>query len=224
MISREFHDRLAARAQAAGLEIAPRLAADLETYFLLLAKWNRTINLSGMSLDDAAPETIDRLLIEPLLAARHAGRVTRMIDIGSGGGSPAIPMALSLRPSVLTMVESRGRKAVFLAEAARAVALDSVRVVNARYETLLDDPDFTGRFDLLTIRAVRITREILESLRRLLRPEAAMMVFTRSGADTIEAPASLHVRGSHTLSALLGSRVVVLESANTPDNVPRGTI
>ena len=84
MTSREFQDRLARRARRAGTPLSQDLAARLETYFRLLETWNRKINLTGLNLAELAPETIDRLLVEPLVAARHIPPgATRMIDIGS---------------------------------------------------------------------------------------------------------------------------------------------
>jgi 16S rRNA (guanine527-N7)-methyltransferase len=211
--SREFQARLSERAKEAGLDIPPSLAPRLEAYFFLLAKWNRTINLSGMPLDDPSREAIDRLLIEPLLASRHTSQAARMIDIGSGGGSPAIPMALAVAPTQLTLVESRGRKAVFLAEAGRVAGVEGVHVVNARYEALLGESHQQARYDLLTIRAVRISRNVLDSLQAFLRPQGTMMVFTRLDAsDTLEPPASLRLTARHSLSPLLGSGLLVLEA------------
>ncbi len=96
MTSREFQDRLARRARRVGVSVSPELGAKLEIYYRLLATWNTKINLTGLDLADPSPETLDRLLIEPLVAARHVPpAAARMIDIGSGGGSPAIPLALA---------------------------------------------------------------------------------------------------------------------------------
>src|SRR5207237_10265467 len=132
--SREFQDRLTRRAKRAGVTLAPELAARLETYLRLLETWKRKINLAGLNLTEAAPETIDRLLIEPLIAARHipAG-TTRMLDVGSGGGSPAIPMALAVPSIRLLMVESKTRKAVVLGEAIRAIGLEGAVVAASRF-------------------------------------------------------------------------------------------
>ena len=94
MSSREFQERLARRARRAGLTIRPELGAQLEIYYRLLSTWNKKINLTGLKVEDFAPEALDRLLIEPLVAASHVRPMVRtMLDIGSGGGSPAIPMA-----------------------------------------------------------------------------------------------------------------------------------
>jgi 16S rRNA (guanine527-N7)-methyltransferase len=78
-----------------------------------------------------------------------------MIDIGSGGGSPAIPMALAMASIRLLMVESKTRKSVFLREAIRAVALQGADVAASRFEELLARADLHEAHDILTIRAVR---------------------------------------------------------------------
>ena len=132
MNSREFQDRLTRRGRRAGVALATDLAAQLEAYYRLLSAWNRKINLTGLNLSDLPPEAIDRLLIEPLVAARHVpAGATRMLDVGSGGGSPAIPLALAVPGMRLLMVESKTRKSVFLREAIRTLGLaeaDALRI------------------------------------------------------------------------------------------------
>ena len=93
----------------------PTIEPKLVTYLELLWKWNRKINLTAILEPEMA---IDRLLLEPLAAAAHLPAGGMLADLGSGGGSPAIPLALALSPSKLLMVESRSRKASFLREAA----------------------------------------------------------------------------------------------------------
>src|SRR5690606_33283287 len=122
--SREFQERLARRARRAGVSLPAELGARLEIYYRLLSTWNSKINLTGLALADPSSDALDRLLVEPLVAARHApARAIRMVDVGSGGGSPALPFALAVPRVQLLMVESKTRKSVFLKEAIRAVGL-----------------------------------------------------------------------------------------------------
>ena len=123
MTEREFKDRLSRRARKANLAIKAPLGDKLWTYFQLLAKWNQKINLTGLDLDEPTQEGLDRLLIEPLLAAPFANGASTLIDIGSGGGSPALPLALALPGVRLVMIEVKTRKSVFLREAARELGL-----------------------------------------------------------------------------------------------------
>src|SRR6516165_8409736 len=107
----EFAARLAARASIKGIHVAPDLSAPFETYYRLLARWNTSINLTALRLDPVTDEALDRLLVEPLAAVRTFSTDAPVwFDVGSGGGSPAIPMKLAKPAAKLTMIESRERK------------------------------------------------------------------------------------------------------------------
>jgi 16S rRNA (guanine527-N7)-methyltransferase len=222
--SREFQDRLSRRAKRAGTTLAPGLSAGLEAYFRLLETWNRKINLTGLNLTDAAPETIDRLLIEPLVAARHIPNgATRMLDVGSGGGSPAIPMALAVPSVRLMMVESKTRKSVFLREAIRAAGLQGADVAASRFEELLARPELHEAHDLVTIRAVRIEPRVLSNLQAFLKSRGLLFLFRgATAADPSETvPPPLAWSATYPLLESLRSRLVVLEKRQV--GVPRGT-
>ena len=214
MTSREFQDRLTRRARRAGAPLAPELAKRLETYFRLLETWNRKINLTGLNLTEAAPETLDRLLIEPLVAARYIPQgASRMLDVGSGGGSPAIPMALTAPSIQLLMVESKTRKSVFLREAIRAVGLASADVAASRFEELLARPDLHEAHDLVTIRAVRVEPRVLSNLQAFVKPRGVLFLFRgATAADPSETvPPPLAWSATYPLLESLRSRLVILE-------------
>lgn len=214
MTSREFRDRLARRATRAGVTLSPELSGRLETYFRLLEIWNRKINLTGFSLAEPTPETMDRLLVEPLVAARHvASSARRMVDIGSGGGSPAIPMALALPSVQLLMVESKTRKSVFLREAVRALDLRGAEVATSRYEELLSRPDLHETNDLVTIRAVRVEPRLLSNLQAFIKPRGFLFLFRgATAADPSETvPPPLVWSATFPLLESLRSRLIVLE-------------
>jgi 16S rRNA (guanine527-N7)-methyltransferase len=212
--SREFQDRLARRAKRAGVSVATQLATRLETYYRLLENWNRKINLTGLNLGEAAPETVDRLLIEPLVAAKHIPIGSdRMLDVGSGGGSPAIPMALAVPSLHLLMVESKTRKSVFLREAIRAVGLERSDVAASRFEELLARPDLHEAHDLVTIRAVRIEPRVLSNLQAFLKTRGLLFLFRgATAADPSETvPPPLAWSATYPLLESLRSRLIVLE-------------
>jgi 16S rRNA (guanine527-N7)-methyltransferase len=211
--SRELQDRITRRARRAGIAIGAPLSAKLETYYRLLATWNQKINLSGLDLSEPTPDALDRLIVEPLVAARQVpAGATRMIDIGSGGGSPAIPFALAVPGMRLLMVESKTRKSVFLREATRALEMVDADVATARYEELLARPDLHEAEDLLTIRAVRVETRVLMSLQAFVRPGGQMFLFRSAMGDV---PASLTPplawRATYPLLDTLHSRLIVLE-------------
>ena len=228
MTTREFQDRLLRRAKRAGITVAPDLAVRLEAYFRLLETWNRKINLSGFNLSEPTPETLDRLLIEPLVAARHVPPgATRMLDVGSGGGSPAIPMALATPAIRLSMVESKTRKSVFLREAIRASALQGADVAVSRYEELLTRPELHEAHDLVTIRAVRVEPRLLSNLQAFIKPGGFVFLFRgATAADPAETvPPPLVWSATFPLLESLRSRLIVLEKRHVGRQrpVPRET-
>ena len=213
MTSREFQDRLNRRARRVGVALPVELAAKLETYYRLLMTWNQKINLTGLNLSEPTPDALDRLLIEPLVAARQAPPgAARMIDIGSGGGSPALPFALAVPGMRLLMVESKTRKSVFLREAARALEMSDIEVAASRFEQLLTRPDLHEAHDLLTIRAVRIEARVLMSLQAFVKPQGQIFLFRSSSGEAPESMTPpLRWRATYPLIESLRSRLVVLE-------------
>jgi 16S rRNA (guanine527-N7)-methyltransferase len=167
--------RLAARSTHFGLSLPSSLADKLVVFYDLLERWNRKINLSSLVKPD---EAIDRLLLEPVAAAAELPRTPRMMDLGSGGGSPAIPLALSLGSPLLVMVESRSRKAAFLREAARQLGLTAV-VENTRFEEL----GYQDEMELVSIRAVRTDEATLTLAGRFLKPGGTLALFRTAGAE-----------------------------------------
>jgi 16S rRNA (guanine527-N7)-methyltransferase len=150
----DFRDRLISRADSIDLALETTLVDQLEAYYQLLLTWNQRINLTGLDLESLPAQAIDRLFMEPLVAARFAERGSEVLDVGSGGGSPAIPFALAAGAHALTMVESKARKSVFLKEAIRVVGLTDSTVITARFEDIAQN--LAERFDIVTIRAVKI--------------------------------------------------------------------
>jgi 16S rRNA (guanine527-N7)-methyltransferase len=206
---RDFRTRLARRAGKAGLFVTDELAERLSAYIDLLSRWNRKINLTSLDHPD---EVVDRLLLEPLAAARYlAVSSGTLMDVGSGGGSPAIPLKLAAPALRLMMVEVKARKSAFLREAVRSLELTDTVVETARYEELLARPELHETFDLLTMRAIRIESRTLTTLQAFVKPGGDILLF-RGPAGPI-APAivpPLEWRATHSLIDSLQSRLTIL--------------
>ncbi len=214
MANREFRERLARRARAAGVSLDAVLVQGLETYYQLLAKWNAKINLTAFRLTpDGDDQAIDRLLIEPVVAARYVHDNARtLLDAGSGGGSPAIPLRLASPQLALRMVEVKTRKAVFLREAVRALNFRNVDVETSRFEELLSRPELHEAFDLVSIRAVRIETRTLNTLQAFLKPGGRLMLFRGASKSELEdsPPPPLSWMATYPLVDALHSKLVIL--------------
>lgn len=223
MAPRDLRTRLSRRAAKANLFLPKELSDRLIAYFELLSRWNQKINLTAL---DDPDEAIDRLLLEPVLAARHlpeatAGTALRHMDIGSGGGSPAIPMMLATPGMRLTMVEAKARKSAFLREAVRHLELIEARVETSRYEELLARPELHEAYDAVAVRAVRIEARVLTTLQAFLADRGLLMLFRGPSGPAEPGMVVPPLRWTGTVPLLesLQSRLTLL----TKQSVPRGT-
>lgn len=214
MAHREFRERLGRRAKAAGISLEPTLVEGLETYYQLLTKWNAKINLTAYRLSPGGDDqAIDRLIIEPVVAARYIPENARtLLDAGSGGGSPAIPLKLASRNLALRMVEVKTRKGVFLREAIRTLGLRDTEVETSRFEELLPRAELHEALDLVSIRAVRIEMRTLITLQAFLRPGGKLMLFRGASKSDLEdlPPPPLAWMATYPLVDALHSKLVVL--------------
>ena len=175
--STPLRDLFFERAHAGGLSFDEHQIEALLEYWRLLTHWNRTINLTAMPLQPPTAEAVDKMLIEPLAAATELpeGSIA-WADLGSGGGSPAIPMKIVRPQARLTMVESRGRKAAFLREASRALGLAEVVVEGGRIEEWVKLPS-CGAFDCVTVRALAVDQEMAMAIAAHMTPDARLLYF-----------------------------------------------
>ena len=217
--AREIRTRLARRIRRADLQVSSELLSGLVAYLDLLARWNRKINLTSLPLLDPTDETFDRLFLEPLIAAKHLPSLEcSVIDIGSGGGSPGIPLKLA-RPGIsLRMVESKTRKAAFLREAVRQLGLDRVVVETLRFEELLAQPGLHEAHDVATLRAVRIETRTMRTLQAFLKPGGRAFLFQSRSAESAlpQVLTMFSVEGVYPLVEAFGSQLAVLKKATLP--------
>jgi 16S rRNA (guanine527-N7)-methyltransferase len=214
----EFADKLTDRAFVNGIHVPADRIDPLWAYYQLLATWNRKINLTSINLQDLNAEGIDRLFIEPVAAAQYARAQVTVIDIGSGGGSPAIPFAIATTADSLAMIESRSRKSVFLQEAARVVGVKA-QVVTARYEEAVRRADLRAAFDVLTVRAVRVAQAELEQLTEFLRVGGVIYRFQRASAGSEPLSPPLTLLQTHELTGDAHLHLIIRQV-----DVSRGTL
>lgn len=184
MTPRTFADRLASRLQSASISLTLGQIELLEAYWTLLARWNKKVNLTSLPLDEYPSESLDRLIVEPLAGVRlMPAQPLTWADLGSGGGSPAIPMKIAIPGARLVMVESKLRKSAFLREVVRSLALEEVEVLNERFEALAASRP--GSADCITVRAVRPDDGLATAALGILKPTGRLLLFgnSQSGGD-----------------------------------------
>ena len=150
---------------AAGLaELGLALSAEQQNQLLafrdLLLKWNKTYNLTA--LRDPA-QAISHHLLDSLAILPHIG-TGPLLDVGSGGGLPGIPLAIAQPALAVTMVDTVQKKATFLQQAAIQLGLKNIAAHHARVEQM------AGQYAQISSRAFAELRLFTNLTRHLLAP------------------------------------------------------
>ena len=210
MSEKDLRSRIRRRLEHAGATLNYAQAQQLSAYFGLLAKWNRQLNLTSLLLEPPSDDAVDRLLIEPVVAARVvSGADGYLIDLGSGGGSPAIPLRIAAPQIRLLMVESHGRKSAFLRDAVRQLGLRNSEVANTRFEDLLTRPDREPA-DLVSVRAVKPDETLWTAAQQFLRPGGRVLWLTSASATQPVTDPGLEFESVLTLIPATPARLAIL--------------
>jgi len=175
-----LQQQLATLAARIPLALATRESDLMIKYLALLQRWNATYNLTAVR----APaqmltlHLVDCLAIVPALR-RHAGnRPQRVLDVGSGGGLPGVVLA-ALNPAWdVTCVDSVGKKAAFIQQAAVELRLANLHSQHSRVEQLRGDP-----FNLVTSRAFASLPDFVNLTRAHLSPGGAWVAMKAKHPD-----------------------------------------
>jgi 16S rRNA (guanine527-N7)-methyltransferase len=166
-----------------GIDIGRDARSGIETHVRFLIAWNAAINLTSVRdpVEIAVRHVVDSLLGVALL--RREG-IDRFVDLGSGGGFPAIPLALALPADRLLLVESVAKKTRFLRVVLTAVGRDlSAAVATDRAESIGRQPGDRGRWPAVTARAVASLAELVELAFPLLRPDGVLVAWKSGDPD-----------------------------------------
>ena len=202
--------QLAQGIEQMGLSVTVAQQALLMDYLRLMEKWNKAINLTAVR-DPAEMVTkhlLDSLSILPYVQAE------RCIDVGSGGGLPGIPLAIVRPDLAVTLLDSNGKKSRFQFQAATALKLSNITVVNKRVEQFQPEQ----LFDQIISRAFSSIEDMVHWTEHLGAEKAQWLAMkgVYPEAELAALPASLTCSAVHHL-AVPGSdgerHLVVLERA-----------
>lgn len=160
-------EQLASGLKELGIEISEAQQNKLLDYLDLLLKWNRVYNLTAISDHKSG---VVRHLLDSLAIAPHIDG-EQLLDVGSGGGLPGIPLAIIYPDKRFTLLDSNSKKTRFLVQAKGELGLDNLNVVHSRIEEF--NPE--RPFDTILSRAFASLKDITTLTGRLLEEEGSMM-------------------------------------------------
>jgi 16S rRNA (guanine527-N7)-methyltransferase len=162
----------------------PLDAAQLDVlwrYGLMLRERNAQLNLTSIE----SPEGILTLhMLDSLSVASHLGDARTVIDVGTGGGFPGVPLAVAFPDRRFTLIDGTQKKVRFVAEAVAALGIRNAEALPARAEHMPKD----ARFDVVVVRAVGNLADLLHNAARLVAPSGRLLAMKgRMPSDEIAA-------------------------------------
>ena len=198
-------------AQRLGLNLEQRHVALFQRYYGELLEWNKNINLTAIlePREVQSKHFLDCLTVS-LTIPRNVLEKGSLVDVGSGAGLPGLPLKILWPGLQVALVESVGKKAVFLRHIVDTLELIGVDVYNARAETLAHDPHLRDTFDVAVSRAVAE----LATLAELTLPFCKV-----GGLAVAQKKAGIHdeIRSSERATATLGGRLENVEEVDVEE-------
>jgi 16S rRNA (guanine527-N7)-methyltransferase len=170
-----MHEQLQVGLDKLGLMLAADQVDQLLAYLDLLQKWNRVYNLTAVR---EPTEMLTHHLLDSLAAVaplrRHTGgKTARLLDVGSGGGLPGVVIAVTCPEIAVSCVDTVGKKAAFIQQAAATLKVPNLRGLHARVESLGTEED--GGFDVVCSRAFASLTDFTTWSKAALKPGGVWM-------------------------------------------------
>ncbi len=174
--------RLRSQAAALGISLCAQVCEKELLFLQELLRWNRRMNLTAIrSLEEGVEKhLLDSLTLIPLLKKDES-----LLDVGSGGGFPGIPLAVALPELQVTSVDSVAKKIQFQRHAVRLLGIqDRVNALHIRIEELAANAEDKNRFDVVVSRAFASLSTIVDSCAPLTKEGGRLLVM--KGAEVEE--------------------------------------
>jgi 16S rRNA (guanine527-N7)-methyltransferase len=189
--SADSAERLASAATALQLTLDAAQLDRLLGYLELLAKWNKVYNLTAVRdpADMLVQHLFDSLAVIAPLRRQTGGRPARLLDVGSGAGLPGVVIAICCPEIRVDCVDTVGKKAAFVQQAAAQLQLANLRGVHDRVENL------SGPYDVVSSRAFASLADFVSWSGAALGEGGIWMAIKghRPEAEMAELPASAEV-------------------------------
>ncbi len=197
-----------------------------EKYYNILIEYNKKFNLTAITERE---EVIIKHFVDSLLGVDNITG-NKLIDIGSGGGFPAIPIKIFKPDTVLTMLDSTGKKCEFLNAVCSELDLKNAGAICARAEELAKDFSYRENYDVCTARAVARLNTLCEYCMPFVKVGGYFVAYKGDAEEElIEAKNAIKVLGGELIKVdtfeLEGAKrqiIVIKKIKNTPEKYPRG--
>jgi 16S rRNA (guanine527-N7)-methyltransferase len=166
-----------------GLYLSPVNIADLDLFLQEMGRWNQVHNLTAIEgeKNSVRLHLIDSITVLPIMRQVLGSQNPKIADLGSGGGLPAIPIAILQPAWQITLIEAVRKKTAFLQHVRGKLNLKNIQVLSERVETVAKNQP--GQFDAVISRAFTNLAHFLELSLPLLKPEGLVFAMKAKRAD-----------------------------------------
>ncbi len=177
---------LALGIQQLGLELSAAKVADLEAFLEEMGRWNRVHNLTAIEgeKDSVRLHLIDSIAVLPVLRTflnTLSPNAPKIADLGSGGGLPAIPIAIVQPEWRLTLIEAIRKKTAFLQHVRGKLKLNNIEILSQRVEDVALQKQ--GQYDAVISRAFTNLARFLDLSLPFLKPNGLVFAMKAKRAD-----------------------------------------
>ena len=171
----------------------------------------------------------EELVEDSLVLLEHLGEAHRVVDVGSGGGLPGLPLKLARPELNMTLIEADQNKAAFLVQACARLGLPDVEVIARRAEEVGHEPRLRESFDLAVARALAPTRVLVELCLPLVRVGGRLLAQKTDKEEAAAAERAIGLLGG-SLETIVpapssarrsGTVMIVSKVKPTPATYPR---
>lgn len=152
-----------------GSDLDERAQQRIIAYLAMLERWNRVYNLTAIR--DSSRMVAQHILDSLVILAHFPDNVTRVLDVGSGGGLPGIPIAIARPEWQVLLLDSNHKKTTFLRQAAIELELENISVETQRVEAFTP----SVLFDVVISRAFADLAEFARLAGHLLAPGGCLI-------------------------------------------------
>ncbi|MBR5741670.1 MAG: 16S rRNA (guanine(527)-N(7))-methyltransferase RsmG [Firmicutes bacterium] len=191
------------------IEPTERQLAQFEGYRAAILEWNEKVNLTAIK----DPDEFERKHFSDSVAIAGSAALQgakRIIDVGTGGGFPGVPLAILFPEKEFVLMDSLAKRLVIVDAICKKLEINNVTVVHARAEDLGRNPAHRERYDLCVSRAVANLRTLAEYCLPLVRVGGSFAAYK---AETAREEAG----EARKALAILGGKLASAEEAPVPD-------
>lgn len=204
-------------------------AVKFEKFKDLLLEYNQKYNLTSILEEE---EIYIKHFYDSVYPQKYFSEGAKVVEIGSGGGFPSIPLKIVRKDLYFTLIESTGKKCAFLNTAVESLGLGDVKILNIRAEDGGRKENFREKFDFAVARAVARLNVLAEYCLPFVKVGGRFIAYKGDCSEELEeSKNALKILGgeiekteSFTLPKDVGKRTVVIikKVKNTPEKYPRG--